>query len=113
MSTNDVSMKQRVTIAKELKRLSQIVTNIAEANGFGVLCTFTRSYISRTLNCGSFNIEIYIYPHLADTTPHIWINRNTSEIDNFDSLADQLRLAGFEVGIVIEHIKLRTSGELK
>lgn len=110
MSTDDVSMTKRAAITRELKRLSQIVASIIEVNGFEVKATFTRSYMSRTLNCGPFNIEIYIYPHLADTLPHIWITRNSLEIDSFDSLADQLRLAGFEVSIVIEHMRLRTSG---
>ena len=110
MSTNGVSMTMRVTTKEELKRLAQIAINIIETNGFEVRATFTRSYMSRTLDCGPFNLEIYLYPHLADTLPHIWITRNSSEMDNFDSLADQLRLAGFEVSVVIEHGKLRTSG---
>ena len=95
--------KATITIQKELKRLAQVVINIVEANGFGVISTYTRSYVNRILNCGSFNLEIYIYPYL-NCLPHIWITRNSSEIDSFDSLIKQLQLAGFDVDIVIEQM---------
>lgn len=95
MRTVEVTMTDKVTTVKELKRLARITTNIVEENGFRVLGTFTRSYISRTLNCSSFQLEIYLYPHL-DTLPVIWISRNTDEPD-LTPLANQLKLAGFDV----------------
>lgn len=95
MRTIGITMPDKTTTVKELKKLAQIVINIVEENGFSVLGTFTRSYISRTLNCDSFQLEIYLYPHL-DTLPVIWMSRNTDEPD-LTPLTNQLELAGFDV----------------
>lgn len=105
MSTDDITMTKRAAITRELRRLAQIVINIVETNGFRVMGTFSRSNISRFLKCGPFNIEIYLYPHI-DCPPHIWITSNTNEPD-LDSLANQLRLTGFEVSVAIEMGRLR------
>lgn len=95
---------EKAAIKKELNRLTQIVGGIVEANGFGITETFTRDYICRNLNCGPFNIDIYLYPHLEDTLPHIWITRTSNEPDDLTPLVEQLKLVGFNVDFVIEKI---------
>lgn len=97
--------EKTTTIKKELNRLTQIVTGIVEANGFGVVETFTRDYICRNLNCGLFTIDIYLYPHLADYLPHVWITRTSNEPDDLTPLVEQLKLTGFDVDFVIENVR--------
>lgn len=100
MRTVEVTMPNRASTVRELRKLAQIVINIVEENGFSVLGTFSRSYISRTLNCDSFQLEIYLYPHL-DTLPVIWMSRNTDELD-LTPLTNQLELAGFDVRTFVQ-----------
>lgn len=100
MRTIGITMPDKTTTVKELKRLARIVINIVEENGFSILGTFTRSYISRTLNCDSFQLEIYLYPHI-DTLPVIWMSRSTDELD-LTPLINQLKLAGFDVRTFVQ-----------
>lgn len=95
---------EKAAIKKELNRLTQIVGGIVEANGFGITETFTKDYICRNLNCGPFNIDIYLYPHLEDELPHIWITKYSNELNNLEPLIEQLKLVGFDVDFVIEKL---------
>ena len=89
---------EEITIGEYVERLTQIVINVIEENGFGVLSSRFKGPEYRIFNCGAFNIDLCMYSF--SDIPCIWLEGNALDMPKYNSLVKQLKLLGFEVNTI-------------